>query len=57
LGFSILQGLHQLAQKSTNTYLPFNEDNEMSFPSGAFNAKSGACFPIKFSEEGVVDCF
>jgi hypothetical protein len=28
LGFSCLQGPHQLAQKSTNTYLPLKEESD-----------------------------
>src|SRR5688572_25483215 len=46
LGFSCLQGPHQLAQKSTSTYLPFKELSLISLPFTSGNAKSGAAFPI-----------
>src|SRR5690606_24047205 len=45
VGFSRRQGPHQLAQKSTSTYLPRNEDNERLFPAVSGNVKSGAMDP------------
>src|SRR5688572_10822730 len=36
------QGLHQLAQKSTNTYLPLNEESEIGLPFTSDKVKSGA---------------
>src|SRR5439155_349318 len=50
LGFSSLHGPHQLAQKSTNTYLPFNELNENILPSVSGIVISGA--GIFFSATG-----
>src|SRR5471030_670928 len=44
-GFSIRQGLHQLAQKSTNTYFPLKEESVIAFPSTSFWVKSIACVP------------
>src|SRR6266702_5040250 len=35
-GFSARQGPHQLAQKSTNTYLPRREERVMGLPSTSF---------------------
>src|SRR6476659_4308822 len=43
LGFSWRQGAHQLAQKSTNTYFPRNEERETCVPVVSGNVKSGAC--------------
>src|SRR5690348_8978915 len=42
-GFSIRQGRHQLAQKSTKTYLPLKELKEtgLSFTSGRVNSGAG----------------
>src|ERR1700733_14068292 len=40
-GFSILQGSHQLAQKSTSKYLPRNEAIGIFFPETSGNDKSG----------------
>src|SRR5574344_319022 len=45
LGKSFLQSGHQLAQKSTTTYLPFKLLNLKVFPSAVFNLKSGAFVP------------
>ena len=45
-GFSALHGPHQLAQKSTNTYLPFKEDSVKGFPLTSFCVKSGSAEPI-----------
>src|SRR5687767_714041 len=47
LGFSALHGLHQLAQKSTSTYLPRKELSFTSFPSVSGNTISGAVFPTR----------
>src|SRR5690606_3609828 len=44
-GFSWRQGPHQLAQKSTNTYLPRNDDNDRLFPAVSGSVKSGANAP------------
>src|SRR5690348_13844180 len=44
-GFSLLQGPHQLAQKSTSTYLPCNEDSANVFPLGVCCKISGAFLP------------
>src|SRR6476646_2114939 len=41
-GFSFLQGPHQLAQKSINTYLPLNCDSDTSLPVVSFCIKSMA---------------
>src|SRR5690606_31400445 len=45
LGFSILHGLHQAAQKSMSTYFPLKEDRAIVSPSGLGNAISGAISP------------
>jgi hypothetical protein len=42
---------HQLAQKSTNTYLPLNEDNETGTPFTSFCVKSGASLPTAILSE------
>src|SRR5258705_13774764 len=47
LGFSMRQGLHQLAQKSTNTYFPRKELSFISFPFTSGMAISGASFPTQ----------
>src|SRR3954469_10137464 len=44
-GFSPRHGPHQLAQKSTKTYLPFNWLNEKGLSSTSFMVKSGAMVP------------
>src|SRR5579871_153922 len=44
-GFSALHGPHQLAQKSTSTYFPLKEANEIIFPSASGKFNSGACCP------------
>src|SRR5688500_5628056 len=44
-GFSTRHGPHQLAQKSTNTYLPLKEDNAIFFPFASGRTSSGDCFP------------
>src|SRR5690606_7683095 len=46
-GFSIRQGRHQLAQKSTSTYFPFKELSAKGLPLISGNTKSGACFPTQ----------
>src|SRR5882724_11965691 len=46
LGFSRRQGPHQLAQKSTKTYLPLNELNLTSLPFTSGKTISGACLPF-----------
>src|SRR5882757_3991560 len=46
LGFSARHGLHQLAQKSTNTYLPLKSLNDTGLPDVSFCLKSIAVFPI-----------
>src|ERR1700730_6584030 len=46
-GFSILQGLHQLAQKSTSKYFPLNEDIFLTCPFVSGKARSGAIFPTQ----------
>src|SRR5829696_2741015 len=45
LGFSMRQGPHQLAQKSTSTYFPRNDDSETGLPAVSFCVKSMACVP------------
>src|SRR5690606_5208548 len=45
VGFSRRQGPHQLAQKSTNTYLPRNEESASSLPAVSGSVKSGATAP------------
>src|SRR4249919_1626970 len=45
LGFSLLHGPHQLAQKSTSTYLPRNELSLTVLPSVSGKEISGAVFP------------
>src|SRR4051812_30531794 len=40
LGFSFLQGTHQLAQKSRNTYLPLNPERLTNFPEVSGKVKS-----------------
>ena len=45
LGFSILHGLHQLAQKSTSTYFPRNEERAILFPLTSGITISGAFLP------------
>ncbi|HRN48159.1 MAG TPA: hypothetical protein PKW69_09000, partial [Niabella sp.] len=37
--------MHQLAQKSTNTYLPFKELSANGLPFTSGSVKSGACLP------------
>ena len=57
LGFSIRQGRHQDAQKSTNTTLPFKELNSISFPSALGITMDGGIFPISmglFNFEGMM---
>src|SRR5688572_26342597 len=49
LGFSVRHGPHQLAQKSTNTYLPLNELSETGLPLGSGNEKSGASLPTRLA--------
>src|SRR5436190_2786792 len=44
-GFSILHVLHQLAQKSSNTYLPLKEESLTGLPSTSFCVKSKASVP------------
>src|SRR6476646_7199511 len=44
-GFSRLQGPHQLAQKSTKTYLPRNADKLSLSPAGVNCWMSGAIMP------------
>src|SRR5690554_4522753 len=46
-GFSSLQGLHQAAQKSINTYFPLKSDNRTISPSGLGRAISGAGCPTE----------
>src|SRR5690606_16866855 len=46
VGFSRRQGPHQLAQKSTSTYLPLNEESAKSFPAVSGKVKSGARVPM-----------
>ena len=46
MGFSLLQGPHQDAQKSIKTIFPFREDNFIFFSFGSLNSSSGAIFPI-----------
>ncbi|EDM34737.1 hypothetical protein PBAL39_14309 [Pedobacter sp. BAL39] len=46
------QGLHQLAQKSINTYFPLKEDNDISFPAVSGNVKSGAIVPMAYLGAG-----
>src|SRR5690606_41716780 len=46
VGFSRRQGPHQLAQKSTSTYLPLNEESAKSFPAVSGKVKSGAKVPM-----------
>src|SRR5579862_6197838 len=41
-GISILQGPHQVAQKSSSTTLPLKSDNFTVLPWASFKAKSGA---------------
>src|SRR5579862_3797572 len=41
-GISILQGPHQVAQKSTKTTLPRKSDKRTTLPLASFNSKSGA---------------
>src|SRR5690606_23748349 len=45
-GFSCLQGPHQLAQKSTNTYLPRSDDSAIGVPAVSGWLKSGATAPM-----------
>ena len=44
-GFSWRQGPHQLAQKSSNTYLPRKEDSETGLPDVSACVKSIAILP------------
>src|SRR5690606_40588048 len=44
-GFSLRQGPHQLAQKSTNTYLPLNCARDTIFPAVSVCEKSNAVSP------------
>src|SRR5687767_4123417 len=46
VGFSLRHGPHQLAQKSTRTYLPRNELRLTSLPSVSGKEISGACLPV-----------
>src|SRR6266702_4718394 len=46
LGFSMRQGPHQLAQKSTSTYLPLNEESVTARPEVSFCVKSIASDPM-----------
>src|SRR5262245_33525960 len=43
-GISSLQPVHQVAQKSNNTTLPFNADSLTVAPEASFRTKSGAGF-------------
>src|SRR5690349_18089692 len=45
LGFSCLQGIHQLAQKSTNKYFPRKDDIFLICPFASGKARSGAILP------------
>src|ERR1700747_2277664 len=45
LGFSLRQGPHQLAQKSTKTTFPLKEEILSGFPSGVVKVKSGKILP------------
>src|ERR1700730_18434320 len=47
LGFSILHGLHQLAQKSTSKYFPRKEEIFLISPFVSGNARSGAGLPTQ----------
>src|SRR5678810_598206 len=53
-GFSLLHGPHQLAQKSTSTYLPRNELSVTVLPSVSGKEISGAGFPT-LNVFGIVD--
>src|SRR3954467_15305009 len=44
-GFSMRQGLHQLAQKSISTYLPLNWESETFFPEVSACENSSDCVP------------
>src|SRR4051812_35090618 len=44
-GFSLRQGPHQLAQKSTSTYFPRSELSDICFPVGSGIEISGAMEP------------
>src|SRR6476661_5063455 len=54
LGFSCLHGPHQLAQKSTSTYLPLKDDSETSLPLASGIVRSGAGLP---THEDCSDCW
>src|SRR5215471_4437520 len=45
-GFIARQGLHQLAQKSTNTYLPCNDESATAVPLVSACENSGALTPL-----------
>src|SRR5689334_15156361 len=57
-GFSMRQGWHQLAQKSTNTYLPLNEERLTGLPLVSGREKSGAAlgFIMVFTSARLVCC-
>src|ERR1700761_8301655 len=46
-GFSARQGPHHDAQKSTSTYLPWNDDSLIVFPLVSAAANSGAICPTE----------
>src|SRR2546422_6753751 len=45
MGISAIQGSHQVAQRSTNTTLPWSCEDLNAFPLRSFNLKSGARLP------------
>src|SRR5580704_11529869 len=55
-GFSILQGPHQLAQKSISTNFPLKELMETSFPFTSCITSSGTVLPIHESLDGCSGC-
>lgn len=45
--FDLLQGQHQEAQKSTNTYLPLNDVSDIESPLKEGNITDGAVCPTR----------
>lgn len=45
--FDLLQGQHQEAQKSTNTYLPLNDASDIESPLKEGNTTDGAACPTR----------
>ena len=56
MGFSPLQGPHQLAQKSTSTYLPLKLVSEIIFPLASGSAISGAIVPAAIAVALTLAC-